>query len=129
MPFTLPVSITVPAPTLEVNAVRANVVLPARSVIDSVKLHVPAGVQATAPVWVELDGAQVIPDAQQGDGEIRLDNVSALELLAAPMAVPRTARLSLVGYNDGVNPHTTRLLVLGRYRTEVPDAEARRLGL
>lgn len=130
MPFNIPLSVTIPAGTVEKDAVRSVAArLPARCVVDRLVLHVPSGHQAKVPVWLEVDGAQVLPDPQEGDGEIRLDNVTALELTTAPLAFPRTATLKLAGYNEDVDPHTTRLLVVGRYRTEIPVTEALRLGL
>lgn len=130
MPFTIPLSVTIPAATLEKDAVRSAVVkLPGPCVLDRYVAHVPSGHFALVPWWLEMDRAQVLPDAQTGDGEIRLDNVSALDLMAAPIFVPRTTELQLVGYNeDADDPHTVRGLAIGRYRTEVPEAELRRLG-
>ncbi|MHB1262021.1 MAG: hypothetical protein ACYC2H_09940 [Thermoplasmatota archaeon] len=129
MPFTFALKAVVPAATLKKDAVRsAKVRLPSKCVVDSLILAVPAGHEGEAPVWVEVNGAQVMPESE-GEGELRLDDAT-LELLAAPLVFGNSAELALAGYNDdAVNAHTTRLLAIGRYREDLTDEEAQSLGV
>lgn len=128
MPFTYTLKATAPAATAKKDAVRAKVRLPSKCVVDRLVLAVPAGHEGEVPVWVEVNGAQVVPDAE-GEGELRLDD-STIELLAAPLAFGNSAELALAGYNDdAVNAHTTRLLAIGRYREDLSDKEAQLLGV
>lgn len=123
MPFSHTFSITSPANTTKPNAKKDPKTLRAGSVIMSARLHVPLGHQAQVPVWLERDGAQVIPTDQT---EIKLDDVPDLELLAYPIRVPRETMVALAGYNqDAVNQHTTRLFMTGLYPEEARIARGR----
>ncbi|HEX2065453.1 MAG TPA: hypothetical protein VHI93_01435 [Candidatus Thermoplasmatota archaeon] len=131
MPFVIPLSVAVPANTPATAPVKATVRLPAGSVIDRLLLHVPAGCQALAPVWFEKGGGRIVPTPfKDTTPEIRLDDISGLELLAFPLGFRQEVDFSLVGYNEDTSySHTTRAILIGRYASEIPAGTKRMLEL
>lgn len=105
---TIALEVVMPANTSKVNAKRDPVVLEKGTRIDAIILHVPAGHQAKAPVWLEVNGSRVFPTNGR---ELRLDDVAGLRLPVG-LTMSTRAELALVGYNeDTVDAHTTRVLV------------------
>jgi hypothetical protein len=123
VPFTHYYELLVPANTTFANRKRkGGPRLPPGTVIKSIVLYVPPGVQSESPIWWERRGAKILPT---DGGEIALDGVNGQELLARSLRLEGSGELELVGYNkDAVNDHTTRAIVVGLYPEEVEPGAA-----